>query len=387
MVAAAAQVQSHAVEQRAVQLGVFREQAGIVGRKTAQGLLDLLPHRSLRVVQRADIHKHQDLIRALHEQRAVLLRFGRSARHHHPGVTLKRVNAARVSLGEPVAVRQPGISRRALDVGNVLLEDLVRALVDVGIGIEFITGFPRYQRQPAVECRRRPRQQQHRHARRAGHEQAALERAALSGPVDHRLAGLEIHRAGVIADLAFRLSLNRQIEGGNEVVRVHEPVLPREVELQLAGLLVKPPVDQPPDLEQARRLVERHDRRPHRQEQPLVRKDDPFLQRATQSIGADRAVAAQEPFFPRLRRLGADKSPFRNRQALGGCEASCCQRQECKQDESFHNSCSPSFMVEVGAGSMAIGSQRMKESTNGGWGAIHEFSHSLIPSFVGVIPT
>ncbi len=29
----------------------------------------------------------------------------------------------------------------------------------------------------------------------------------------------------------------------------------------------------------------------------------------------------------------------------------------------------------------------MKESTNGGWGAIHGLSHSLIPSFVGVIPT
>ena len=143
----------------------------------------------------------------------------------------------------------------------MFLEDLVGALVDVGIRIELVARFPRFQREPAIECGLRCCQQQHGHARRARHEHAPLEDSAVVGPVHRRFAGLEIHRAGVVADLALRLGVDREVEGRNEIVRVHEAVLPREIELELAGLLVEPPVDEPPDLEQAGRLIGRHHRR------------------------------------------------------------------------------------------------------------------------------
>jgi hypothetical protein len=228
-----------------------------------------------------------------------------------------------------------------LDVGNVFLEDLVGAFVDVGIGIEFITGFPRFQRQAAVESRRWRRQQQHRHAGRARHEHPAFERAAVIGPVDHGLAGLEIHRPGVVADLALRLSPDRQVEGRNEIVRVHEAVLPREVELQLAGLFVESPVDEPPDFEQAGRLIGRHHRRPHRQKQALVREDDPLLQRAAQGIRADRTVAANQPFLPGLRGLAAHETTFRDRQGVRSGREGCIQEQQGSQSEAFHDGYSP----------------------------------------------
>ena len=140
--------------------------------------------------------------------------------------------------------------------------------------------------------------------------------------MDRRLAGLEIHRAGVVADLALRLAADREVEGRNEVVRVHEAVLSREIELEFAGLLVEPLVDEPPDLEQASRLIERHHRGAHRQKQTLVGEDDPLVERAAQGVGADRAVAANETFLPRLRRLGADESTLWNRQGFRSCQGS-----------------------------------------------------------------
>ena len=316
VVGAAAEVETHPVEEFAVEPGVAIEQSAVVGGKLLEGVLHFLHHRLLRIVEQADVDEKQDAVRARDDERAVVPRLGRPARCHHPRVTLERLDAARVGLGETVAVGQPGVAGRALDVGNVFLEDLVGALVDVGIRIELVARFPRFQREPAVECRLRCREQQHRHARRAGDEHPALEDSAVVRPVDRRLAGLEIHRAGVVADLALRLAADREVEGRNEEVRVHEAVLPREIELEFAGLLVESLVDEPPDLEQAGRLIERHHRGAHRQKQTLVREDDPLVQRAAQGVGADRAVAANEAFLPGLRGLGTDESALRNRQGL-----------------------------------------------------------------------
>jgi hypothetical protein len=92
-----------------------------------------------------------------------------------------------------------------------------------------------------------------------------------------RFTGLEIHRPGVVADLAHRLGSDREIEGGHEIVRVHEAVLAREIELEFAGLLVKPLVDQPADLGQAGRLVDRLYWGAHRQEQAFMREDYPLV--------------------------------------------------------------------------------------------------------------
>jgi hypothetical protein len=45
-----------------------------------------------------------------------------------------------------------------------------------------------------------------------------------------------------------------------------------------------------------------------------MREDYAFVEGATQGVGADRAVAANETFLPRSRRPGAKESAFWDRQ-------------------------------------------------------------------------
>ena len=132
--------------------------------------------------------------------------------------------------------------------------------------------------------------------------------AARVRPLHARLAGLEVHRAQVVGHVGLAVHADAQLEGRHEGVRVAEALLSRDVERQLARLLVEPALDQPADLEQPRPRVRRHHRRPLRQEHPLVAEDHGLVERLAQHDRADRAVAAQQPVLPARPGTRADEA-------------------------------------------------------------------------------
>ena len=149
-------------------------------------------------------------------------------------------------------------------------------------------------------------------------EQPALEGAPVVGPMDGRLARLEIRGAHVVRDRAVRAHLDPEVEGRHQRVGIEEALLVDHVHGQPGRLGVQTPgrsaagsrtaASPWPGGRSGGALGGEH---------VLVAEDDDLFERLAQDARPDRPVAAQQALFPGLPRLGADEAPLGNGKARG----------------------------------------------------------------------
>ena len=112
----------------------------------------------------------------------------------------------------------------------------------------------------------------------------------------------------------MRLGSECQIESRNEEIGIYKTLLPRKSELQLTRRAVVPLVDEPADLGEMSGLVLGYRGAARWHKQPLVGEDDALIERPAERICAERAVAANQAFFPGPGRLGTDEPVGGDRQ-------------------------------------------------------------------------
>ena len=297
----AAEVEAHPPEDRAVDLLVPGEQAGIVGGQPLQTGFRLGNPAFVELVEKADIDEDQDFVRAGDSDRRTV-DHSRAVPGDDPGRAFQPLNAAGIGVDESAPVIQK------------ILVGARRHVVDAGLEAR-VMRFAGGQLQPAADVApARARNRKDGDSVGPGDKQPALVDAPAVGPVDRRFAGPEIRGPGIVRDPALRDHLDPEIEGRHERIGVAEVLLFGEVDGQLAGLVVEAAVDQPADLEQARPGRGRLERGPFRQEQALVAENDDLLEGPAQDARADSPVPAEEPLLPGRRRLGADEASLRNGQ-------------------------------------------------------------------------
>ena len=264
VVLTAAEIEFHAVEETAVDGSMGFQQRVVVGGNRGELVLERALFGFCGVLEQADVHQEERAVGSLDRERTVGGGCGGTSGSDHAGATFERLDAAGVGSEEPCAERERIGSGTDLQVAEVFFEHLVGLFGDVAIAIELIAWFARFESEFDVDRTGfRPGEPDHRHAVLARDEHPALEGPAIIRPTDGRLAGLEIDRTRIVPHLALRLAIDREVEGRDIKIRIHEAFLPGLFELEFLGLLVFSLLDELADFRQVLGLVWRHVRLAH----------------------------------------------------------------------------------------------------------------------------